>query len=309
MFTRFHKIMLALLAVQIALAVVMRTRDDDAAPLKEHPLLAGFDAAKVTRIQIADKDGKPVDLAKHGDHWVIASGFDYPVPDTKVSELLAPIAKLAAASPITTSTTRHKQLGVADADFKKKITVTANGKDTTFYLGAPVGMRRSAFRFANDPKVYAVASVWTSADPHDWMPAKYVDIPRDDIAKITIDKGGQVLTIDPADKTLDENKVSTIVGDVAEIEALAPGDPKRDVSHPVATITIERKAKDQASAAPVVLDVLADGDHDWVKQRGLDRAVVVVKNRLADVLAATHDSIVKQTTATKTETKPAKKSG
>jgi hypothetical protein len=118
-----------------------------------------------------------------------------------------------------------------------------------------------------------------------------------------------VLTIDPADKTLDENKVSTIVGDVAEIEALAPGDPKRDVSHPVATITIERKAKDQASAAPVVLDVLADGDHDWVKQRGLDRAVVVVKNRLADVLAATHDSIVKQTTATKTETKPAKKPG
>jgi hypothetical protein len=309
MFTRFHKIMLALLAVQIALAVVMRTRDDDAAPLKEHPLLAGFDAAKVTRIQIADKDGKPVDLAKHGDHWVIASGFDYPVPDTKVSELLAPIAKLAAAAPITTSTTRHKQLGVADADFKKKITVTANGKDTTFYLGTPVGMRRSAFRFANDPKVYAVTSVWTSADPHDWMPAKYVDIPRDDIAKITIDKGGQVLTIDPADKTLDENKVSTIVGDVAEIEALAPGDPKRDVSHPVATITIERKAKDQASAAPVVLDVLADGDHDWVKQRGLDRAVVVVKNRLADVLAATHDSIVKQATATKTETKPAKKSG
>jgi hypothetical protein len=309
MFTRFHKIMLALLAVQVALAVVMRTRDDDAAPLKEHTLLAGFDAAKVTRIQIADKDGKPVDLAKHGDHWVIASGFDYPVPDTKVSELLAPIAKLAAAAPITNSPTRHKQLGVADADFKKKITVTANGKDTTFYLGTPVGMRRSAFRFANDPKVYAVTSVWTSADPHDWMPAKYVDIPRDDIAKITIDKAGQVLTIDPADKTLDENKVSTIVGDVAEIEALAPGDPKRDVSHPVATITIERKAKDQASAAPVVLDVLADGDHDWVKQRGLDRAVVVVKNRLADVLAATHDSIVKQTTATKTETKPAKKPG
>ena len=60
MFTRFHKLMIAPLAVQIALAVVMRTRADEAAPLKEHPLLAGFDAATVTRIQIADKDGKPV---------------------------------------------------------------------------------------------------------------------------------------------------------------------------------------------------------------------------------------------------------
>jgi hypothetical protein len=309
MFTRFHKIMIALLAVQVALAVVMRTRDDDAAPLKEHPLLAHFDAAAVTRIQIADKDGKPVDLAKRGDHWVIASGFDYPVPESKISELLGPIAKLAAASPITTSATRHKQLGVADADFKKKITLTVGGKDTTFFVGTPVGMRRSAFRFANDPKVYAVTSVWTSADPHDWMEAKYVDIARDDVAKITIDKGGQVLTIDPADKALDENKVSTIVGDVAEIEALAPGDPKRDASHPLATITVERKAKGETSAAPVVLDVLADGDHYWVKQRGLDRAVVVVKNRLADALDATHDSIVKQATATKGDATPAKKSG
>lgn len=307
MLTRVHKILIALLAAQLALAVVLRTRADDAAPLKEHAMLAGFDAAKVTRIQIADGTGTPVDLAKRGDHWVIASGFDYPVPDGKVADLLAPVAKLAAASPIATSDTRHKQLGVADTDFRKKLTLTANGKDTTFFVGTPVGMRRSAFRFAGDRAVYAVSSLWTSAAPHDWMEAKYVDIPRDEVAKITIDKAGQVLTIDPSDKSLDANKVSTIVGDVSDIEPLAPGDPRRDASHPAATITIERAAKGQTSQAPVVLDVLADGDHYWIKQRGVDRAVTVVKNRLADVLDATHDSLAAQTTATTAA--PPKKSG
>jgi hypothetical protein len=310
MLTRFHKIMIALLAVQVALAVIVRTRGDDAAPLQEHPLLAGFDAAQVSRIQIAGKDGKPVDLAKKGDHWVIASGFDYPVPDSKVSELLAPVAKLAAASPIATSTTRHKQLGVADGDFTRKLTLTINGKDTTFFIGTPVGMRRSALRFANDPKVYAVPSIWTSADPHDWMDAKYVDIPKDDVAKLTIDKAGTQLVIDPGDAKLDANQVSTVVGNAASIEALAPGDPKRDASHPLATLTIERKAKDQTSQAPVVLDVLADGDHYWVKQRGLDRAVTVTKNALQPVLDATADSLAKkQPPATATNPQPAKKSG
>jgi hypothetical protein len=292
MLTRFHKILIVLLAVQVGLAVAVQLRHEDAAPVKEHALLAGFDAAKVTRIQITDKNGKPVDLAKKGQGWVIASGYDYPVSESKITDLLGPIGKLEAAMPIATQEIRQKQLQVADTDFTHKITLTANGKDTTFFTGAPVGTRRSAFRFANDRKVYAAASLWTSADPHEWMEASYVDIPRDDITKITIDKAGTQLTIDPADKSLDANKVSTIVGDVAEIEPLAPGDPKRDVSQPLATITIERKAQGATSAAPVVLDVLAEGDHYWVKQRGSDHAVTVTKNRLADVLDATKDSLV-----------------
>jgi hypothetical protein len=295
MLTRFHKVLIVLLAAQVGLAVAIQLRHDDAAPPKEHPLLAGFDAAKVTHIQITDKAGKPIDLAKQGTSWVIASGFNYPVPEAKIDELLAPIAKLSAATPIATKATSEKQLHVADADFTHKITVTENGKDTTFFVGAPVGMRRMAFRFANDPNVYAVGSLYTSAEPNEWMDAKYVDIPKADVTKITVDKAGSSLVIDPADKSLDANKLSTIVGDVAEIQPLAPGDPKRDASHPTATVTIERKADSGTSAAPIVLDVIADGDHYWVKQRGLDRAVTVTKNAVEEVLDATKDSLVKKT--------------
>ena len=52
MLTRFHKILIAALAVQLALVAFVMTRGDDTGALKEHPILTGFDAAKVTRLQV-----------------------------------------------------------------------------------------------------------------------------------------------------------------------------------------------------------------------------------------------------------------
>jgi len=116
MLTRFHRILIAALAVQLVLAAIVLTRGNDSAALKEHPILAGFDAAKVTRLQVFAKPagatdaakpdaakpdaGKQIDLVKRDKDWVLASGFDYPVDQKKLDEVLAPIAKLSAAAPI-----------------------------------------------------------------------------------------------------------------------------------------------------------------------------------------------------------------
>src|SRR3954466_5099750 len=114
MLTRFHKILLAVLAFQLVLATVMHLRGDDDAVAAEHPLLANFDAAKVTRLQVSSTTSKspPLDLVKKDGTWVLASQFDYPVAATKVSDVLTPLAKMAAASPIATSSSRHTQLHV-----------------------------------------------------------------------------------------------------------------------------------------------------------------------------------------------------
>ena len=56
MLTRFHKILIAALGVQLVLAVIVLTRGDDSAALREHPLVPGFDAAKVTRLQVFASD-------------------------------------------------------------------------------------------------------------------------------------------------------------------------------------------------------------------------------------------------------------
>jgi hypothetical protein len=317
MLTRTHKILLGTFGVQLVLAVVMWLRGDAATALKAKPILPGLDAAKVTRIQVSGATGPAVDLVKKDKNWVIASSFSYPADTAKVTKLLTPIAKMAAAEPMATQTARHKQLHVADDEFERKIVITADGKDTTLYVGTPAGMGRSAVRVAGSDDVYAVSGVSAFAagtEPREWATAAYVDVPRDDLAKVTIQRGaesfelvrtpappagsgappaGDALTANidgkpialAAGESFDVVAIETMMGDASNIEMTAPADPKRDVSNPVMTITIDRKAAGTASPAPIVIDVVANDDKTYyVRQRGLDRAVTADKGRL-DALA------------------------
>ena len=80
MLTRFHKILIGLLVVQVALTVLMLVRDDEPGLVKDAPLVTGVDPAKVTRVRLfasgAEKPG--VELVKKGGAWVVASHFDFP---------------------------------------------------------------------------------------------------------------------------------------------------------------------------------------------------------------------------------------
>ena len=194
MLTKFHKILIAVLAVQIALAVVVLVRGDDAAELASHPILARFDAAKVTRLQVWGPDAKaPIDLQKVNGTWIVASSFDYPADASKLDAVLAPIAKMSADAPIATSKSRHAQLKVAADQFERKLVITMDGKDTTLYLGGSAGLRRTAVRLGGDDRVYAATGVsaWTAGTTAvAWIDPEYVKIPRDDIAKVTIERPG-----------------------------------------------------------------------------------------------------------------------
>lgn len=309
MLTRFHKILIALLAVQLVLAVVMLVRGDAHAVEKPRPLLAGFDAAKVTRVQVATAD-KTVDLVKKQGTWVVASAFDYPVEETRITDLLSQIAKLSVAAPIATHDRRHKQLGVADADFVRKVTITADGKDTTLFVGNNAGLRRTALRLAGDVRVFVASglSAWSiGSEPRDWVNTTYASTPKEEIARVVIEKNGTTTELKKdGDKwttpltlakgeAIDHDKIAKLVGDVATIELSAPADPKRDASKPMATITIEKQPKDNATPAPIVYEVIADVAGYWVKVRGADRAVLVDKARLEDVLGIERTELVKKT--------------
>lgn len=200
MLTKFHKVLIGALVVQLALAAFVLTRGDATAVVKETPLLAGFDASKVTRVQVfalgpdgAAPKAASVDLAKKGDAWVVASGFDYPVDGAKVPDALAPIAKMAAAAPIATQAARFKQLKVADDDYERKLVITADGKDTVLYVGNAAGARRTAVRLGGDDRVFAVSGVSAFAigdSPRTWVAGRYLEVPHDDIVKVTIAKDG-----------------------------------------------------------------------------------------------------------------------
>jgi hypothetical protein len=199
MVTQFHKILIAALGLQIVLGAVVLTRGRDSAALREHPIVAGFDAAKVTRLQVfAGAEAKPIDLVKKDANWVMASGFDYPVEATKVTDALSPIAKIAAAAPIATQSARHKQLHVADTDFERKLVITANGKDLTLFIGGSAGARRTAVRLGGDDSVYAVMGLTASTvggEPKQWIDPSYVKIAREDVRKVSVQRDGKTVEL------------------------------------------------------------------------------------------------------------------
>lgn len=325
MLTRFHKILIGLLAVQLVLAAIVLARDDDGAVLQPRPILAKFDAAKVTHVKVATTTGKPVELAKRGDAWVLASSFDYPVKASKVDDLLSSVAKLSAAAPIATSTSRHKQLHVADDQLERKLTLTVGGTDTSLIIGNGVGSRRTALRLAGDSRVYAVSglSSWSiGATPREWVDLSYVRVPREEIGKLVIQRGSQTVELargkagEPwtatfdgkplvlaSGESLDTAAIDNLVGNAGEIDLMEPADPKRSTT-PTATVTIERLATN-ASAAPVVLDIADDGASYWVHQRGVDRAVAVEKAHLDPVVTIARDKLVKHAPPSTSQAKPA----
>lgn len=325
MLTRFHKILIGLLAAQLVLAAIVLTRSDDSAVLDPKPILVAFDAAKVTRVQIASANERPLDLVKHGDAWVLASGFDYPVLANKVTDLLSNVAKLSASAPVATQASRHKQLRVTDDAFERKLTLTVGGKDTTLLVGSAAGSRRNALRVAGDSRVYAVSGLapWSiGATPREWLDTSYVRIAREDIGKLVLQRGSTTVELargkadDPwtasidgkpialaAGESLDTAAIDSRIGEAASIALGEPADPKR-TTPPTATITIERLATN-TSTAPTVLDVVEDGAHYWVHQRGLDRAVLVDKAALESVLTLSRDKLVHKDEST-SQAKPAK---
>jgi hypothetical protein len=317
MFTKVNKILIGLLAVQLALVAVVYLRGDESHRTDEAALLPGFDAAKVTRVQVTARTGAPLDLVKRGTGWVVASAFDYPADATAVTDALAPLAKVKIADPIATSPARHKQLAVADADAERKLTLTIDGKDTVIFVGGSSGIRRKAVRLGGEDRVYAAtgaSALAISNEPRDWVKRSYFQAPRDGVSKIELKLPARtvtltrqdaaapagsgsavapapwVVTIDgatPKDE-LDASQVEAIASAVSSIDVDAPADPKRAVTTAAATITVT--AKDGTT----VLDVVADGDRYWVKRRGAAEAITVNKAQLAAAVEASAATLAKK---------------
>jgi hypothetical protein len=324
MLTRVHKILIGLLAVQLALAALLLLRDGEPQVVKDTPLLATLDAAKVTRVRLygAGAEQPGVDLVRKGSGWVVASHSDYPADPAKVTGLIEPLAKVAAGEPIATSPTRHKQLRVGDREFERKLVLDVEGAgERTIVIGIPVGGRRTAIRIGGD-EVYAATEVSQFvAEPAGFVSTRYVDVPKAEVERLAIRRDEKMIelarvaeapaagagsaaapaaawqvTIDgvalspAAGESLDTDAIDRLAAQAASIDLKTPADPKRDASKPTATITIHKKGV----ADGTILDVIADGESYWIRQRGLDRAILVDKSTLADVVLADRDKLVKK---------------
>lgn len=306
--TRGNKILLVALVVQVALAVVMLTRDRGggmAALVEVAPKLV---PTEVTKVVVSDGTSE-VAMAASGADWTLTSHYGYPADKAKVVKLLTDLSVMKARGALSTGVARHAQLGVGDDKFERKVTVTTASGDRVFFIGKNAGGRQTAVRRGGESAVYGVAGISSYAidpSPRAWIDPTYATVATDDVAAIDVQQGAALVSLDRtsgawtlvenggAPATVDAAKADNLLSNLGTITLAAPGDPAL-AGTPTAVITLRMKAPpgpatDAGVAAslppppPRIFDVLPAGDQYWLHERGNPRAAVVDKSTLDGLL-------------------------
>jgi len=350
-----NKILLGVLAVQVALVLLVQLTGRESGIGKLEPVVAGFAKDKVERVRIFDSttkeeneagkaedkdkkakpgDGPAIDLVKKGGSWTLASHFDYPVEAQKVTDLLDKIEGLRSRGPIASGAARQKQLQVADSSYQRKVIVTVGGADQTFFLGAGSGSRQTSVRLAGHDDIHGVTgltSFGVSPQPNGWVDTQYLDVESDKIAAIDlvnangsfhferaatgdtwqVSVGGQPLA-PPAGMEINKSEIDKVVNRGSKMYLSRPGDPKRTVDKPLATVTLHLKPEPpppaaDAGAAPAestmeeaapqrVIEIASADEKDryYVREKGRAQAALVDALSVTDLAELTRDRLLKK---------------
>jgi hypothetical protein len=196
---KLNRILLVALLLQVVLIVGMGLAKENTSTTRVGKVFDNFDPAKVTKIKIlseakdASDASQPaqtsVELVKEGTTWGVASADNYPADGTKVQETLDKLAKLKSRGEVLSKATYHKKLEVAEDKYQRKVTLTLDGKDITFFLGTSPSFKNVHLRKEGSNEVLQVGdlSVWeVGAKPWDWVNRTYVSIPDKDVWGVNI---------------------------------------------------------------------------------------------------------------------------
>jgi hypothetical protein len=343
-----NRILLGALGVQIALVLLFQLRSDSTTIGRLEPLLPEFKRANVTRIQVFDRTAKgdedkdkaqpaakpgekpSVVIAKQGPKWVLASHFNYPVEDQRVSDLLEKIEGLRSRGPIASGAARQKQLEVADDSYERKVVLSmGSAVDLVLYVGANAGSRQTSVRVAGQSDVHGVTgltSFGVGAKPANWVDTSYFDVADDKIASIDLvnangtfhfersgPSGGWTATVGgeplkpPAGMELNTGEIGKVVSRATKIFMADPADPKRVVDKPLATVTLHVKQEQAAAAhgeeSPTSkLETVVDRtlelastdqkDRTYVHEKGRPQAVLVDALSVTDLAEVSRDRLL-----------------
>lgn len=206
-------ILTGLLLGQVLLILGMRLGGGEETLSKPVTVLEGYDADKVTKIEIlgAPKDGDGPDqssitLSKSGATWGVATADDFPADQQKVKDFLATLGKMKSRSTVVTSSKYHEKLEVAPDKYQRKVTITQDGKEKTFYVGTSPSFKNLHIRVDGQDDVLLVNEVSTgdfSDRAWGWVDRKYVKHDKKNVwaVKIENQKGKIELEKNPQDDT------------------------------------------------------------------------------------------------------------
>ena len=274
--TNLNKLLSGLLVAQLLIVVGARLGGgDQALQMKDVTVLEGLDAAQVDKLAIwgppKKGDGpaqESVVLAKVNGAWTIDGADGFPADGAKVKDLLDALAGLRSRTVVLEGTKYHEKLEVAPDAFQRKVTLTAAGKDRTFYVGTSPSFKNSHVRVDGADQVLLVNEFGTNdlgSRAWHWVDRKYQDLPDAEVWAVRIENAKGVLQLekDPASKTwaalgvtgpLDTAAVDDLVRKARTINLETPVgkalDPKFGLDAPLATVTLTTGTSTIAGAPP-----------------------------------------------------------
>jgi hypothetical protein len=219
--------LLALLSLQLLLALGLRLRETGmAAPSAPTSLLA-FTPEDVTRVRIEGVGGADGVTLKRAENaqWVLADPVNFPVAPSKVDQLLSQLAGLKRPLPIATSAEARKRFKLTDDGFERRLTL--EGKDgplATLLIGDSPGFRRLFARPANDPAVYDLTLTLSdfSARRDDWLDPGLLRLEQERIARIagrdwTLIKESDKWRLEGSEQAIDQSAANTLAMRLANL--------------------------------------------------------------------------------------------
>jgi len=259
---RQHQILLAILAVQLILSIVVFW-PRSAATGQSGPVFADLEAGDITALTITDAEGKSIALSKASGSWTLPEADDYPAQAEKIAPVLADIAGLVTGRLVTRTDASHRQLQVAPDSYQRRIEFeTSDGTDHVFYLGSSPSYGATHFRRADQNETYLTdgITVWeASTAATTWLDTAYQSVERDTITQIALVNGNGTFIFDKDDQdnwamggllegeVLDDVKVSSLLGQVASVSLVRPlgkeEKPAYGLDHPSAVVVLESLGK------------------------------------------------------------------
>jgi hypothetical protein len=260
---KHEQILAGILIVQIILIAVVFWPKSSATAASE-PIFPDLESDDIVSLTIADADGNSVTLRQVAGEWVLPDADDYPVTEDNVTSLAEKLVALSTDRLVTRTDASHKQLQVAPDTFVRRIEFeTTDGAKRILYLGSSPNYGAAHFRLEGESETYLTSDISTvdaNATAASWVETTYVNVPQNDIVKMTLENtnGTFVFTRETApgkeagtwtmeglaaDETLSDTRVTAAVRQAAWLNMTRPlgkeNKPAYGMDEPSAVATIE----------------------------------------------------------------------
>lgn len=188
--TRTHRILLALLVVQVLLVVAVRAPWRETGGSVRRPLVPELADQTVTKLTIEGPADDSVVLERAGEGYALPELGGYPVDGARIDELLAALKGLAVRAPVVSRAKHHETLRVAEDAFERRVTLeTSGGAKAVLYVGTSPQYQVQNVRREGEDDVFEVRglSTWqVRADAQSWVARQVLEIPVERARRVTI---------------------------------------------------------------------------------------------------------------------------